>query len=204
MADTADDLSAPLGQNTERRKRRFRLPFTAMQALAVLLGLFLVAFVGFALFNNNPLGGEPVAQVAIQQKRRRGEGRRRRQPTSQGEKAAPKQAEPGEHKTVTIIDGSSGKRQDVVIGGGDAPGKTESEAAAAPAMMTGIDPRLLEKSRYGMIPMVADGPEAIHRLCGRRRPRQGGEDADGRHRRRRPRRWRGEDDRSDHEAAAAR
>jgi polysaccharide deacetylase 2 family uncharacterized protein YibQ len=157
MADTVDDLSAPLGQNnTERRKRRFRLPFTAMQALAGLLGLFLIAFIGFALFNNNPLGGEPVAQVAIQQK-----------PTdekaaaasagahSQGEKAAPKQAEHGEQKTVTIIDGSSGKHQDVVIGSGDASGKKESEAAAAPAMMTGIDQRLLEKTRYGMIPIAA-------------------------------------------------
>jgi len=68
MADTVDDLSAPLGQNTERRKRRFRPPFTAMQALAALLGLFLLTFAGFALFNDNPLGGEPVAHVAIRQK----------------------------------------------------------------------------------------------------------------------------------------
>jgi polysaccharide deacetylase 2 family uncharacterized protein YibQ len=153
MADTVDDLSAPLGQNTERRKRRFRLPFTATQALAGLLGLFLLVFIGFALFNNNPLGGEPVAQVAIQQK-----GAEEKAPAAhdQGEKAAPKQAEPGEHKTVTIIDGSSGKRQDVVIGDANAPGKTESEAAAAPAMMTGIDQRLLEKTRYGMIPMAAE------------------------------------------------
>ena len=63
MAETVDDLSAPLGQKTARQKRRFRLPFTAMQALAVLLGLVLTAFAGFALFNNNPLGGEPVAIV---------------------------------------------------------------------------------------------------------------------------------------------
>ena len=65
MTETADELSAPLGQKTERRKRRFRLPFTAMQALAVLLGLFLVAFLTVALFTDNPLGGEPVAQVAL-------------------------------------------------------------------------------------------------------------------------------------------
>src|SRR4051794_14770677 len=44
MTEMTDDLSTPLGQKTERQKRRFRLPFTAMQALAVLLGLFLVAF----------------------------------------------------------------------------------------------------------------------------------------------------------------
>ena len=68
MADTADDLSAPLGQQTARRKRRFRLPFTGMQALAVVLGLILVAFAGFAIFGDNPLGGEPVAHVALRQK----------------------------------------------------------------------------------------------------------------------------------------
>jgi hypothetical protein len=53
--DAIDDLSAPLGQKTAR-KRRFRLPFTAMQVIAVLLGLFLTAFAGFAIFSNNPLG----------------------------------------------------------------------------------------------------------------------------------------------------
>src|SRR5260370_9800709 len=67
MAETADELSAPLGQKAARKKRRFRLPFTAMQVLAVLLGLFLVAFAGIALFSDNPLGGEPVAHIALRQ-----------------------------------------------------------------------------------------------------------------------------------------
>src|SRR5204863_856004 len=55
--------------------------------------------------------------------------------------------------------GASGKRQDVVIGGeaaGAGDNKTDAEAAPATAMI-GIDQRLLEKSRYGMIPLVADG-----------------------------------------------
>src|SRR5471032_1336872 len=67
MAETADDLSTPLGQTTVREKRRYRLPFTGIQALAVLLGLFLVTFAGFAIFNDNPLGGEPIARVALRQ-----------------------------------------------------------------------------------------------------------------------------------------
>ena len=46
MAETVDDLSAPLGQKTERRKRRFRLPFTTLQLVAGLLGLFLLTFAG--------------------------------------------------------------------------------------------------------------------------------------------------------------
>ena len=53
MAETADDLSSPLGQDTVRRKRRYRLPFTVTQAIAVLLGLFLVTFAGFALFGQD-------------------------------------------------------------------------------------------------------------------------------------------------------
>jgi polysaccharide deacetylase 2 family uncharacterized protein YibQ len=158
MAETADDLSTPLGQQTARRKRRFRLPFTGTQALAALLGLFLAVFAGFAIFSDNPLGGEPVARIAL---------RPPATPADPGEKSAPpppnaadpgarsatKQAAPAEQKTVTIIDGSSGKRQDVVIGG-DAGDKAEPDKTTA---MTGVDPGLLEKSRYGMIPTMFEG-----------------------------------------------
>jgi uncharacterized protein len=156
MAETADDLSTPLGQNTARRKRRFRLPFSGIQALAVLLGLFLVVFVGFAIFNDNPLGGEPAAHVAIRQAAPAAEKPAAAVAASSehGAKSAPKMPAAAEQKTVTIIDGSSGARHDVAIGGGDTA--DQAEAGAAPAM-AGIDPRLLEKSRYGMIPVVADG-----------------------------------------------
>jgi polysaccharide deacetylase 2 family uncharacterized protein YibQ len=44
----------------------------------------------------------------------------------------------------------------VVIGGGP-PEKADSDNAAQTAMATGIDQRLLEKTRYGMIPVIADG-----------------------------------------------
>ena len=157
MAETADDLSAPLGQKAAPRKRRFRLPFTGMQALAVLLGLFLVTFAGFALFNDNPLGGEPMVRVALPQATP-GEKPAMASPVTAEpkEKSAPKQAPAGEQKTVTIIDGSSGARHDVTISG-DGAAADNAGADAQPAMMAGIDPRLLEKSRYGMIPVVADG-----------------------------------------------
>src|SRR3954451_23811686 len=159
MAETADDLSTPLGQETARKKRRsLRLPFSATQVIAVLVGLFLLAFLGFAVFTDNPLGGEPGARVAI-----------RTAPPAEKPAATPagapppvvksaaeaaKPADPAGKRTITIIDGSSGARQDVVVSG-DAPDKAESEAA--PAVMSGITPRLLEKSRYGMIPVAADG-----------------------------------------------
>jgi polysaccharide deacetylase 2 family uncharacterized protein YibQ len=155
MAETADDLSTPLGQTTVRRKRRFRLPFTGFQALAVLLGLFLVTFAGFALFNDNPVGGEPIVRMAIRQATPAAESPATTRPSAaEPAKTAPKQAAATEQRTVTIIDGSSGTRHDVIIGG---DGSDKDEAGAAPVMMAGIDQRLLEKSRYGMIPVVSDG-----------------------------------------------
>src|SRR6476619_544260 len=59
MPENLDELSAPLGLNTAARKRWARLPFTAKRALALLLGLSLVAF-GVAGFNKPFLGSEPV------------------------------------------------------------------------------------------------------------------------------------------------
>ena len=156
MAETTDDLSTPLGQKKVRHKRRYRLPFTGTQALAVLLGLFLATFVGFAIFNDNPLGGEPIARIALHPASPTDAKLATAAPTAAETEVKPaaKQAAPAGQKTVTIIDGSSGARHDVTISG-DAADKDEAEAA--PAMMAGIDPRLLEKSRYGMIPVVSDG-----------------------------------------------
>ena len=164
MAEAADELSAPLGREGVRRKRRFRLPFTGKQLLAALLGLFLATFAGYALFHDDPLGGEPRVRIAIA-------------PPTGADKAAAKspeapadksahQAEPAhgkagpaaEQRTVTIIDGSSGARHDVTIGGGET---TDKDAGASSAVMSGIDPRLLEKSRYGMIPTAADGLKPV-------------------------------------------
>ncbi len=155
MAETADDLSTPLGQGKVRRKRRFRLPFTGLQLLAVLLGLFLLTFAGVAIFTDNPFGGEPIARIALRQATPAPEkpAMAPAGTAAPAAKSATKQAAPGEQRTVTIIDGSSGTRQDVVIG--DAAEKAAPEAA--PAMMAGVDQRLLEKSRYGMIPVVAEG-----------------------------------------------
>jgi len=159
MAETADDLSAPLGQKTVRAKRRFRLPFSGTQALAVLLGLFLVVFAGFAIFGDNPFGGEPIVRVTLRQPTPAAQSPAVAVAPAATEPAAgpavrPASPGPAEQKTITIIDGSSGSRHDVVISG-EAADKAEAEAA--PVMMAGIDPRLLEKSRYGMIPVVSDG-----------------------------------------------
>lgn len=160
MTETADELSAPLGQTEKRRRRRIRLPITVLQALAIILGLFLVVFAGFALFSDNPLGGEPVARIAINDGIKP-DDKAAAKPEAKSEAkadhgaAAAAKPDGGERKTVTIIDGSSGARQEVAIG---TAGETAEPGSAAQAsQMPGVDPRLLEKSRYGMIPVMADG-----------------------------------------------
>jgi uncharacterized protein len=170
MADAVDDLSAPLGQKTARRKRRFRLPIRPMQALTAVFGLFLLIFAGFALFGNNPLGGEPMARVALGEKPADDKAAGVPAPASEhGTPPALKAAAPGEQRTVTIIDGSSGKRQDVAIGGdalenahdkglekGQGSGEKSESNAAPLAVMSGVDARLLERTRYGMIPLATE------------------------------------------------
>ena len=154
---TTDDLSAPLGQDRPR-KRRYKLPFSAPQAIAGLSGVFLVTFLGFAIFNHNPMGGEPLARVAYDPATLPGEQAAKPAgsvPAAPREAAAPASTPAAGQQTITIIDGSSGTRQDVIVGAGTADPSSKVETQTA--LMAGINPKLLEPSRYGMIPVAADG-----------------------------------------------
>jgi polysaccharide deacetylase 2 family uncharacterized protein YibQ len=171
---TTDDLNTPLGR-TFVRKRRFRLPFSATQALCGMLAAFLLGFVGVALFNDNPLGGEPMARVALDTAPAAPQAAAPSQSPATQTAADPvivrQPPAPAEQRTVTIIDGTSGARKDFKV-----PGTSQEPLAAeqgggamtAPTTtaptMTGINPRLLESSRYGMIPAVADGlrPSSVY------------------------------------------
>lgn len=166
MAD--DDLSAPLGK--ESKKRRFALPITIPQVIAGVLGLFILTFAAWALFVDDPLGGEPVSVVATtmppavkpaEPQKPAATGPKPAMPTMptpdgprpfspvpgqtqiQPPATTPSAIPPGS-QTVTIIDGSTGKRQEVAISG--------SQDARAP-----VEQRLLEPSRHGPIPRV--GPD---------------------------------------------
>ncbi len=153
---TTDDLSTPLGQNAPPRRRR--LPVSGLQVAAAVLALFLLAFAGVALFHQDRLGGEPVARVALP--RDGGAAKDTATPADAARPAAKVAATPpaSGRKTITIIDGSSGARQDVVVASESAEtGTSGADADVRSAIMPGIDARLLEKSRYGMIPVAADG-----------------------------------------------
>jgi polysaccharide deacetylase 2 family uncharacterized protein YibQ len=159
MAVSADDLSAPLGQQAARKRRRFRLPFTATQAAATALGSVLLGFAGVAIFHKDPLGGEPVSRIAIKPPEVAASKPSSTPPVEikHGTPDAAKTADAPGQKTITIIDGSSGARQNVVVG----TDGSDSTSPDAPAMMAGIDQKLLEQSRYGMVPIAAGGLKPV-------------------------------------------
>jgi polysaccharide deacetylase 2 family uncharacterized protein YibQ len=140
-----DDLDTPLGQNAPAR-RRFAWPTRPAPAAATLLGGAVVGFVIWAAVVHDPLGGEPLASAAIPLPET-AEARAKELPKEQPKPGPAKQEadRPAGTQTVTIIDGSTGKRQEVTITG---PAAAEPKRASA-------DPRLLEASRHGPIPRIA-------------------------------------------------
>jgi uncharacterized protein len=141
---TFDDLSAPLGQRPAKRRRE--LPVSVPKVIAVALALFLGAFVVWAIFSDDPFGGEPRAAVPIDQRGLAAADKpgaapppsaltapetaaslpAGRQPASEPQQVNRPASPPGT-KTITIIDGKTGARQEILI---PAP---ESEAASAGA-----------------------------------------------------------------------
>ena len=167
----ADDLNAPLGQH--KRKRLLNLPVSAPQLLAGALGLSGVVVVAWAALVNDPLGGEPTAVVATKtppstQSARDGDRDGKQHARHDGEagsapnapEAAAKavEAPPPGSRTVTIIDGSSGARQQFTIPG-------NSDGASKPL----LDPKLVEATRHGAIPKI--GPDGVRPSARYARPR---------------------------------
>ena len=184
MAD--DELSAPLGQNAKQKRRRFTMPIRVPHVIAGALSLFLVACAVWAVAVDDPLGGEPVAVVAtgFEGKLAAGpEGGAAQGPRADGgtEAPGPKRIQvpaqmpsqasvlaqvpiPPNGKTVTIIDGSTGKRQEVPI-----PGAREARAPQ--------EQRLLEITRHGAIPRIAsDGSRPSEIYARAVKPVQGNKD----------------------------
>ena len=155
-----DDLNAPLGQH--KRTRLPKLPVSAPQLVAGVLGVSGLVVVAWAAFVSDPLGGEPTAVIATKtttptQAARDGDGDGKQHARHDGlasslpasQDAAVKTVEPPPpgSKTVTIIDGSSGARKEFTIPGGVDGGSQKPL----------LDPKLIEGTRHGAIPKV--GPD---------------------------------------------
>jgi len=153
----ADDLSAPLGQH--RTRTRPALGKVASAAFAGALGLMVAAFIGWVLVVEDPLGGEPTAVVAIAKMPKKAADvapppapESSADPARRLERPADPAAKPDSpaSQTVTIIDGSSGRRQQVTV------------AAAPPDIPVAGEARMLEQTRHGFIPKVGlDGARAL-------------------------------------------
>ena len=167
---SADELNAPLGQ--DKRKRPSKLPAVGPQLVAGALGLTGIAVVAWAIVVKDPLGGEPIAVVpagplAKSAEKPAGDDQKQVQHNETASAVAPAvkvaipaPAPPPGSKTITIIDGSSGKHEEVIL-----PAKTD-EAAQSPAGGQAI----LETTRHGPIPKVAaDGERPLRAFA---HPRQ--------------------------------
>jgi polysaccharide deacetylase 2 family uncharacterized protein YibQ len=162
---SADDLTAPLGQQLKPPRRKF--PITTSQALAGALALFLGVFVLWAALGDNPFGGEPMVVVPIDLHPGAAKTADDRTPPNvvvvPGSPGAgrydgpPPTQLPADHaaapppaattRTITIIDGKTGEHQEVVI---PAPTGDEGTPPAGP-----LDQKFVELTPHGPIPKVA-------------------------------------------------
>jgi polysaccharide deacetylase 2 family uncharacterized protein YibQ len=184
-----DELSKPLGQ-TSKPKRRSTAPKIIGNTVAMAAGAVIVAAAAWTLLTEDPLGGEPVAVVATHTPKKDAApgtetaAKSLATPAATAQASAPTAA-PAGAQTVTIIDGSTGKREQVMVGGGApaAPGAPTVQRIAIPPEATGsapaskspstqssanpaapaeksaaVDPKLLEQTTQGQIPKIgSDG-----------------------------------------------
>jgi len=149
----ADELTAPLGLG--KKRKRFKVPPATPYAVAGALGVCLAVFALWVAVVKDPLGGEPVVVTALPDMKA---------PVKSDDDKKPGDAVPavpatpatgnatpaGGTQTVTIIDGTSGKSQDVQVPSGEA------------TRIAAIDPKLLESTRHGQIPRVGlDGTRVL-------------------------------------------
>jgi len=157
---TADDLNAPLGQLKKKRRGTRSIPVP--QIIAGALALFFGVFVLWAIVGDNPFGGEPIVVVPVDlhaataakppdapvsHEADASPGGQGRYDGPAGTSAPPAPGAAAGTKTVTIIDGKTGNRQEVVIPG---PGNGTGPTEAAP-----LDQKFVEMTPHGPIPKIA-------------------------------------------------
>jgi hypothetical protein len=134
---TANDLTEPLGQGPRKRRRAINIP--AAQIIAVALGLFLGLFVLWAVVGRDPSGGEPVAVAPADLRI----AKKAPELVSVPQAAAPvdsadrvaagivspaPQTKTSNAVTVTIVDGKTGAKREVVVTAPARPATTPDEA----------------------------------------------------------------------------
>jgi uncharacterized protein len=184
---TTDDLSAPLGQQPVKRRRRF--PISVPQVIGGALALFFGVFVLWAVLGDDPFGGEPMIAVPIdfhaapatkssEAPVARGAANVAQPPDrydgpasgSAPALALPSQSPPASTKTITIIDGKTGERHEVLV---PDSGNGASSTPSSPA-----DQKFVELTPRGPIPKIAaDGTRPAEAFARAVKPLAGKPDA---------------------------
>jgi hypothetical protein len=148
---TVDDLTAPLRRRLKSQSG-LKVPITPIIIGA--LALFLAVFVLWAIVADDPFGGEPVAVVRTDLHAVAKAGPTpgavssppAQQPMPPKKDAAAVPAIP-QGTTITIIDGKTGERHEVVV-----PGPANH---AVPAEVPAVDPKFVEMTPRGPVPRIA-------------------------------------------------
>ncbi len=148
---TVDDFSAPLGQQPVKQRRR--LPIAVPHIIAGALGLFFALFVVWVIVGDGSFGGEPTVTVPIDLHAAKVVTKPEAIPAPQADAGVqapgasdrptvavvpasqppPNQAAPESTRTVTIIDGKTGERREVVIPAAPSPNIGEAGEKPLPA-----------------------------------------------------------------------
>jgi hypothetical protein len=133
---TMNDLTAPLGQDPRRHRRAFTVP---AEVIAVALGLFFGAFVLWAVTAENRSGGEPIAvapaDLHIAKKKpevipvpQAAAPVDATPPATTATLPPPAPAKSPSSVTVTIVDGKTGTKREVIVAA-PSPAATDAERA---------------------------------------------------------------------------
>ncbi len=191
---TADDLSTPLGQQPKKRRRTIALPVP--QIIAGALALFLGVFMLWAVVGDDPFGGEPMAVVSADlhlasiakppdttpaSPQPMVPGAPPQTPDTHAATAAPAApGAPANSTTVTIIDGKTGEKKEVVVPGPTAeaaPATAAANSAATPDAVP-LDQKFVEMTPHGPIPKIAaDGTRPAEAFARAVKPLPGKPDA---------------------------
>lgn len=148
---TVDDFSAPLGQQPVKQRRR--LPIAVPHVIAGALGLFFALFVVWVIVGDGSFGGEPTVTVPINLQAAKvvtkpeltvpppanagvqapGTSDRPTVAVVPVSKPPANQAAPESTRTVTIIDGKTGERREVVIPAAPSPQMGQAGEKPLPA-----------------------------------------------------------------------
>jgi polysaccharide deacetylase 2 family uncharacterized protein YibQ len=155
-----DDLDSPLKASQNEKAAR-RSPVNLLGLLTAALAATLGVAIVWVFLYDDPLGGEPRHIVKIEQIIPL--------PPQTKTPAEPQREQPkqpaGDQRTITIIDGNTGAKREVVIGeqkqGKNAPPK-QAPVNEATNNVPPADSRLIEATKHGPIPKI--GPDGVRPL----------------------------------------